>query len=623
MDKFKIQKGMFLVISMLLTSVLTATGIVLIKVTTTGKQVSDTYIQNTQLLNSATISAGVIDQAIDAVINQLDVAEANTYLVDTSVTPKVIVRDASANAATISNANLAQQLFGTSTTGNPNTMTLNAVPGKQGNFSLTYKKLSINPLNTSEALYNLKISASVCNQTGSCQKTDKQVIKKRSCPPGTPSNKSMRPLLDSELPTSYSNAFPNLYCTCSDPGFSKTTAAGDCVAAPCPDGYYNSPPPNGSTCASCSSGSYCTGGIQYPCTTSNCQTCTATTCSVCNPNYYLFNSSTCNACPTANVASCSSSGSFTCNVGYYKNGPTATSCTACTSIVGVVGCDANGNSTSCSSGYGLVSGSCNPCLPGTYSSGGSGGCINCSSGYYTAGFSSTSCNTPCTSIPGVANCTTNGTVTACNAGYGLVNGVCNQCSSGTYSTGGTSGCNSCMFAGVTSCNSTNGQANGCNAGYGLVNGVCNQCSSGTYSTGGTSGCNSCMSTGVASCNSTNGQVTSCSSGYNLSNGNCVAGGGSSCIATAGCQGGSSYMTGGYGAYLTTTPLCYCPSSISVWDLKTCRCININSCTSGFATVEYPTDNNPSMNTSHGYYNFTIRIMCSPTCPAGATCYPKP
>lgn len=425
MNKFKAQRGLFLIISILLTSILTATGMVLIKVTTSGQQASNNYIQTTKLLNSATTSIEIIEQAIDTVITSLNDAKANIYFVDNTVVPTIIVRDASTNTATITDNNLQQQLFANSATGSSNPMLLKVIPGIEGDFQISYNNLSVNPLNPAEALFNLKISAAICNQTDDCQKADKQTIKKRICPSGILTNKPMRPLLDNELPSGYVNAFPNLYCTCSESGFSKTTAAGDCETAPCQNGYYNSPPPNGSTCAVCSPGFYCTGGMQYPCTINNCTICTATSCTVCDPNHYLFNSTTCNVCPTTHVASCSPSGSFICAPGYYKNNPNATSCSACNSVVGVINCDnVTGNATQCNEGYGLVSGSCNPCVPGSYAPGGVGGCVSCSPGYYTSTFASGSCNTPCTSIPGVATCTASGTITGCISGYTLSAGTC-------------------------------------------------------------------------------------------------------------------------------------------------------------------------------------------------------
>ena len=459
MKKFKIQLGMFLVISLLLTSVLTATGIVLIKVTVTGKNVSESFVQVTTLLNQSAISAGIIEQAIDTAVPSD--STANIYLVDISGTTKNIVKEpstkvdlskllfedivsqttTSASSAATSGTPTSSSAISSTPAKIHNSMKLKSASSQKGYFTKTHKRLSINdPMKPEQAQYTIKISAYTCDDTtGGCQIVDKEIKRQRSCPRSTdvpPGRKKMRALKDEELPSGYTNDYPNLYCTCADGSYTKTNADGSCsLGINCTANQYY----NGTSCVNCASGYYSIGGQVTTCTAcaTGCANCSYTPrigvrCTGCAPNYNgpdTFGS--CTSCPVNNFYS--GEVCIHCDPGYYSAGGKVTTCTQCatgcancsyTPRIGVrcTGCAPNYNGPD-------TFGTCTSCPVNNFYSGEV--CIPCDPGSYSAGGKVTTC-TSCSSITGCIECSGANTCTKCNNGYYIKNGACSPCP--TYAT---------------------------------------------------------------------------------------------------------------------------------------------------------------------------------------------
>ncbi len=116
------------------------------------------------------------------------------------------------------------------------------------------------------------------------------------------------------------------------------------------------------------------------------------------------------------------------------------------------------------------------------------------------------------------------------AGYGLVNGVCQQCKAGTFSPAGSSTCTICPQGTYSSAGA--GKCSTCKAGYISGNGAskCVACKKGTYSsTAGAAKCTSCPSGMTTSIEGATSSVhcikpsttSSCPAGQYFSGGNCA------------------------------------------------------------------------------------------------------
>ena len=474
-------------------------------------------VNQIKLKNQSKLADYIIDRSIDLILSDLDNSgKPNVGFVDISTGGNIV------KSIDPTSLDINSKIFSTDTS--TNITSLLKEPGLQGNFVINSpNKIDIRG---STIYYTFSITSSINNIVNGINTFDSSslnVTKSISCPPPSNGQGSMRALAKSELGSMpaftkselLAYQFPGLYCTCSDPNYPKTGGDGSCASN-----------------VSCSLGSL-----------PNCKSCSTTVaniCGGCNAGYYLSSSNTCLACPTTGVASCPTTGMFTCSSGYYRTA-TSTSCSLCTSQVGVATCDPNtGLPITCQAGYQLVGGSCNPCLPGTYNpTAGTSACISCSSGYYTSTSGQTACNTPCSNLGvNVASCSTIGAVTGCNAGYSLVNGACILC---------PTGCNSCTSA--TACTA-------CSTGKYLYNGTCvSTCSTGTYASSGI--CNAC-STAIANCSSCSSATscTACSAGKYLYNGSCV----STCPAGTYIYNGScvSFCPTGYYGY-NGTCVSSCPT----------------------------------------------------------------
>ena len=426
----KIKQGMFLIASLLLTSVLTATGIVLIKVTASGKQISDNSIQKTQLLTATTMSNSIISASIDNILKAN--SNANIFLVDTSTGSRTIVKNPD---PTITSINLCSLIFNKSTcdtlgTGPTNPITLVPAAQQLGNFSINQSG-SIIPTPAPNAYYNVVVQSLICGSGSNigCQKSDLRVTKKRSCPSSTnvpPKPMSAVAMLDTDvIPAGYNNKFPNLFCTCSDPTYNQTLSNGTCSYCPthaicdssgaitgCKDGY------SGATCSI-----QCTGYITGSGTSAVCNTCpTHAACSngaisACKDGYsgatcstpcsgYVTGSGTsavCNACPThavcfnGTISSCKDGYSdSTCSTpcsGYITDSGTSAVCNPCPTHAVCF----NGAISSCKDGYSGAT--CTSLCPNNSSLNGSGpttniGACKCNStSYYWDGTQCSNCAT--------------------------------------------------------------------------------------------------------------------------------------------------------------------------------------------------------------------------------------
>ena len=576
----KIKQGMFLIASLLLTSVLTATGVVLIKITASGKQISDNSIQKTQLLTATTMSNSIISASIDNIMKAN--STANIFLVDTSTGSRTIVKNPDPTITTI---NLCSLIFNKSTcdtlgTGPTNPTTLVPAAQQLGNFSISQSGPTITTP-APNAYYNVVVQSLICGSGSSmgCQKSDLRITKKRSCPSSTnvpPKPMSAVAMLDTDvIPAGYNNKFPNLFCTC-DPPFATTKADGSCVKSCAPGQGLGT----GGACQACTGNTYSAGGEAStcaPCTLStgtlscdatngNAATCKAgyglPGCAGCSPgSYSLGGTSSCNSCTSSTVTGCNSStgDATSCTSGYSlseTSGASGTTCISCTSST-VTGCSSTtGGATSCSSGYSLSG-----------ASGASGTtCISCTSATVTA----------CNSATGGA--------TACTTNYSL---------SGTSGASGTT-CHACTSSTVTACNSTTGGATSCTTNYSL---------SGASGASGTT-CNSCTSSTVTGCSSSTGGSTSCATGYMLNGASGASG--TTCIISC----GANASTSGGGQNAGNGCNCNNTSYYSIGNGQCSPCPN-GAATNGNGTVI----NGGGCRCTPSYY--TVNNQCS-LCPVGGT-----
>ena len=478
MHKFKIKKGFFLVFTLLLTVLVTSACLVMVQTATLNKSSSSSQISGETLQNLASQYTKAIARTLDASItgsfmSDLVNNKANIFLADLSGgLPPVIVCNvttsttaAFACTASISTANpksiptssgIASQFL------SANKQALNISP--KGTPTANANVMSIDPklsvtidviqnsyYNTGAiANYNLTINTRVCSDPTTCKDSNTTQIFTRSCPNAGKSldspSKSMRALTDAEIKAlgsgqyTYSNAFPNLYCTCPpDTGFGKTKSDGTCAV-------------------SCSAGQYVSGSSCLPCSaTAGCATCTtsATNCTSCKANYNYDSSS--NTC--------------TCPSGFYKD--SLGNCNACNLSICAT-CSGNAtNCTSCSGSKELKNGTCSSCTGSTYFDNNTRTCRACDSNCATCSGSATNC-------------------TSCSGSKELKNGTCSSCTGSTYFDNNTRTCQPCDSSCATCSGGGSNQCLTCRSGS-PVNGTCPSCTGGSVPGGGG------VSTGVSNC----------------------------------------------------------------------------------------------------------------------------
>jgi len=334
----------------------------------------------------------------------------------------------------------------------------------------------------STATYDLTIKTTVCNDQNICK--DSSITKNftRICPNAGKSldspSKNMSPLTDAQIKAlagageqyTYSTAFPNLYCTCSEAGFGRTKSDGTCAV-------------------SCSAGKYASGSSCLPCSaTAGCATCTtsATNCTSCKPNYIY--DSTSNTC--------------TCPSGFYKD--SLGNCNACNSSCTT--CSGNENNcTSCSgTSMGLSNGTCSSCTtPGKYF-------VNSSSACGT-------CNPSCATCSGSGS---NQCLSCSGTSMGLSGGTCSSCTvPGKYFVNNTSACGNCDSSCATCSGGGSNQCTSCKGSMGLSSGTCSSCPAGKYFVNTTSACGTCDSSCATCSGGASNQCLTCRSGSPV-NGTC-------------------------------------------------------------------------------------------------------
>lgn len=489
MQKFKTQRGMILVIILLLTSVLTATGMLLIKVTIAGKQVSENFVLTTKLLNASTVSTEIISQAINDISDELD-EQTNIYLVDISGTPTTIVKSPSPSK----NIDLYTRL-----------KEKNLVPKtndsiKESSFEPKTTSVAPTPANPKEAKYTIKINAKTCKEDPKndrlCQSVDKQIITTRSCP------ENMRPVFSNELSglASVNTSYPNLYCTCANSN-SKTNADGSCS-------QHITPPKNASTTG--------TGelipGTNYKCINTsyfvcghNCEPCIfgATTDGSGELIMQGGYDNDKKACYSRTIIAGNSdwvnvvrSGMLQknwqitspcyCGTNQYVVPPSWNSPSRCARCTENATC--SNQMTNCNSGYYLNNSSCVICPANATCSNNN---INCNPGYSLNGNVCTiaACSDGCETCTSATQCT------KCQPGYGTDITKANQC------TACDSSCATCQFGNnknfCTTCPANSSYSPAAVTGLGgttpvvALGGQCTPCPTGSSSNGGTSQCTIC------------------------------------------------------------------------------------------------------------------------------------
>ena len=246
----------------------------------------------------------------------------------------------------------------------------------------------------------------------------------------------------------------------------------DSVCTQCPigsycDGTYVKTCPNGKysdvvgleECKDCEKGYYCTGGEKKECPAGKYSESKKTSCSTCPKGYYCLGASDKIQCsgnkyqPNEGKNSC-----LTCNAGSYVSND-RTQCLTCG--IGFK-CPGDGTMVACSTGT---------YQPYT----GQSSCLTCPSGSVCSGATVTQCQ------KGTYATSTSSVCEQCPKGYYCTGGTnLTKCADGTYNDlvgqSSSSACRSCsgVVANCKNCLLTTGQCSACNDGYELKNGVCEQ-----------------------------------------------------------------------------------------------------------------------------------------------------
>lgn len=609
--KLQLQSGMVLLASVLLTTVLSATALVLINVTIEGQESSAVFFQTLDLINEARTSQSIIERNIN---NQLDNIEANggnLFFVDQSESKNDIVNNTALNSSTITDIRLilfedATQDRSTSTiidqnarflnsseedlrNVRENTMQIRGIATQQGNYRVELSEYTRDTNDVTLARYNINIGATVCNTEGGCQERNKTILQTRTCPQPADGNGIIEVVEASNLPTGSVSNFPDLYCACSASTiYDRTTANGLCEISICPDGQFMK---NGG-CVPCPAQHYCTNNTKYPCE-NNCNQCDQNNCLQCTTGYFKLGKN-CYVCPTGSqIESCPQDNIFNCTDGYYRTSYTSGSnipidCYSCQATEGVINCDKiGGKPNSCKAGYELDQNNCRKCQVGTYNpTDGANNCSNCPANEFNTQPGSLTC-IPCGSLAGglAATCDPDGTISSCKPGNGFTGTTCVPCGANELSDG-TTACQSCLTTGVASCDSTIGNPISCINGYFLYNNTCNECTGNQYWNG-----NSCQAC-PANNNCSNGNIITCSAGYELTNNNCSP-----------CPAGT-YSTNGNACISCLT------TGVTACDAKSG---NATACDTANNYVLQ--NNNCIVCSGSNYWNGTACVECL----AGATC----
>lgn len=229
-------KGIYLFISLILILILFGLCVVLIKISLTQKNIFFSSSKTVKLSNNSNNANRIIDYKINKILLEdlKNTPRSNIIFIDTS-NPTEIVK----YPVTIDN-NIYKQIYLTDPT--TKTMSLIDAPDLKGTFSIiTSKVYTSSKLSTVN--YDLKIRSTICNTVNGnkiCGTEDLFTTKNISCPPPTNRQGTMKALLKKEFPNIIPiDKFPIIYCTCSDPTYSKTKSDGSCEtnSPTCPTGY--------------------------------------------------------------------------------------------------------------------------------------------------------------------------------------------------------------------------------------------------------------------------------------------------------------------------------------------------------------------------------------------------
>ncbi len=419
------QKGLLLITAMLLMSILTATGSVMLKVSNSVKKISQSTIQYLQQTNASRGLLNLISSNLDQVIQSN--ANSGFTWVDTSTSiPNVVGSVSAANTSIAIFPPITASLINSGTLNISNVLALqnngvdlkdiaNSVPNG-GNVSIYNNSITatINPITNlvndnnsyggylvetlgvsvdsvnspSNAVYSLRISSYTCNNgtnSGTFDQSNRTCVggsiisssnlvvnKTRTCPP------RMNVVVTNLL--GLSNSIYNLYCTCAQPasGAITTTSTGQCVSCPT-GGTWNDAL---GVCQCSGANSYFNGNASTG--SGSCVTCTtgpvnatANGCTTCSGNsYFSPSTSSCVTC-TGGPVNSAQNGCNTCTGNTYWNG---TSCVSC-----ATGPIENGICTTCASPniFNSASNSCVAplqCTGNMYWNNSSNSCATCVSG---------------------------------------------------------------------------------------------------------------------------------------------------------------------------------------------------------------------------------------------------
>ena len=266
------------------------------------------------------------------------------------------------------------------------------------------------------------------------------------------------------------------------------------------------------TCNSCLSGYSCDGsstGIE------------------CLPGTYAaVGSSVCTACGSDNQFSGAGASSCTeCNGGSYTSGGQADTRTACNNCPAGSACDGTSVVTECGAGYYAPAGAsqCTECgADDMWSGPGANDCEQCNPGYYTFGGTETT-RTSCSLCPAGNQCTFGDShKIMCLSGFYAEEGslYCFECGADNlYSSQLSESCSECPAGSFTSGGSetTRHDCDTCPAGYACSgNSYISECTTGSYSPSGSSGCTLCAAGkfGMGSAQTSEAAAcTTCADGY--------------------------------------------------------------------------------------------------------------
>lgn len=230
-------KGLYLVISLIIITILIGLSTLLIKFAVSGHNIFVVSKNQLVLSNQSKNATYTIRTNINDFLQELKNNTLQPNIAFVNITPTNTTIEKPINYNNLPNIN--DTLF--TKDNNANKYIKIKSNNTNGLFFInTIKKYTSSTSN--DIFYDLKISATICNTANgkdSCDTNNLFVTKQISCPTPANSNGTMRAVQPNELPNDTIYEFPSVYCTCSDPYFSHTNNKGECTHyTPCSAGTY-------------------------------------------------------------------------------------------------------------------------------------------------------------------------------------------------------------------------------------------------------------------------------------------------------------------------------------------------------------------------------------------------